>query len=217
MKIMDRDSFLSAEEVIERLKATLRHNMILVKTDLDLAKILGVGQQTVSGWKARNKIPYEFIVEQVHGLSEDRASLDEIILGRWNVREHWIFPPFQSAPGVPYGMDPHGPSDAAWRLLFSRHARTPDGPRPVLIEAADDTMEQTVKKGDLLAVDTRAVLESPGIYVLEIDEKFAVRRLLPAGETVEVICDNTIYPQSSSPAGRLKVVGRVLKILRDAT
>lgn len=80
MKKLCRDSFLNAGEIINRLKRALS-----ISSDLRLSRFLGVGQQTISSYRSRNKVPYELIVEQAN---KHNLSLDEILLGKEPVQNN---------------------------------------------------------------------------------------------------------------------------------
>lgn len=216
MKKLGRDSFLSATVVIERLKSVLRQNEIIPSlSDLTLAKYVGVGHQTIRNYKTRNKIPYDIIVEQANqwGVA---VSLDDIILGRWNFHEYWRLLRFHQVPGGPRRSE--GPTDSTWEILLNKNKEASWGRGHIILtEMPDDTMSPTISKGDLLVVNDHAdTVESSGIYTLAEDPGFSVRRLLPAGADITVICDNNIYPSSKIPRDSLRVSGRVLKILKDA-
>jgi len=221
MKKLGRDSFLSATVVIERLKSVLRQNEIIPSlSDLTLAKYVGVGHQTIRNYKTRNKIPYDIIVEQANqwGVA---VSLDDIILGRWNFHEYWRLLRFHQVPGgEPYERPERDrPTDSTWNILLNKRREASWGPgrHVILTEMPDDTMSPTISKGDLLVVNDHAdTVESSGIYTLAEDPGFSVRRLLPAGADITVICDNNIYPSSKVPRDSLRVSGRVLKIFKDA-
>ncbi|MGE4294734.1 MAG: helix-turn-helix domain-containing protein [Campylobacterales bacterium] len=63
---------MTANELLDRIK-----DLYGIKSDTALAEKLGVAQNTVSGWRARNAIPP--ILERIIGLND--ISLDEIIKG----------------------------------------------------------------------------------------------------------------------------------------
>jgi len=87
--------------------------------------------------------------------------------------------------------------------------------RLALISAKGDSMEPTIKDGDLLLVDTRPVESlAEGIYILRVDGLLLAKRLqcgLDGG--VIVRSDNPIYPElraDRDQIDRLKIVGRVV-------
>lgn len=63
----------SAISTIERLSSALG-----VKSDVELAKKMGVAAQTIATWKQRNKVPYDKIVEIA---AQRELSLDQLIWG----------------------------------------------------------------------------------------------------------------------------------------
>ena len=212
MKKLTRDAFLDAGKAIDRLKRAMQKNMLPVGSDQELARFLGVGQQTISSYRSRNKVPYELIMEQCNMLG---LSLDEIIFDRETIAKYWIFPPFrrfpsdrQVEPTIPI------PEDRKWHILFNRAARALEGPGLILVEMDDDAMTPTLVMGDLLVVDIHGRPETPGIYLLAEGEKFVVRRLIP-GDITKIIYDNPAYPPETMSAKKLKVAGKVLKALKD--
>ncbi|MDD5227323.1 MAG: helix-turn-helix transcriptional regulator [Methylococcales bacterium] len=66
-------SEISAENVITRLKQLLN-----VKTDLELAEILGVSKPTISAWRQRNSVPHTICIQIAQ---EKNVSLDWLLTG----------------------------------------------------------------------------------------------------------------------------------------
>lgn len=75
--------------------------------------------------------------------------------------------------------------------------------RPFLIEMVDDSMEPTIKRGDLLLVSRKKGLESGGLFAFERgsgkDHQIVVRRvqLQMGDERIVVSCDNRNYPSET--------------------
>lgn len=55
---MENNRNILCSDVLKRLCATLN-----VESDVELAKALGVANNTISGWRTRNKIPFEKVLE----------------------------------------------------------------------------------------------------------------------------------------------------------
>lgn len=70
---MKNNQNISCSDVLKRLCAALG-----VESDVELAKALGVANNTISGWRTRNKIPYEKVIE----VSLDNGfTVDQLLFG----------------------------------------------------------------------------------------------------------------------------------------
>lgn len=85
----------------------------------------------------------------------------------------------------------------------------------VSLSARGDSMEPTVRDGDLLLVDTsqKEVIED-GIYVLLLDHHLLAKRLQRLYDgTIYIRSDNTAYERQVVPpdaADQLQIIGRVV-------
>lgn len=67
------NSEISAESTINRLK-----QLLAVKTDFDLAEIIGVSKPTISAWRQRNSVPHTICIQ----ISQEKnVSLDWLLTG----------------------------------------------------------------------------------------------------------------------------------------
>lgn len=110
------------------------------------------------------------------------------------------------------------PDDA---LVFKEEwVRIELGARPqdlYLIRVAGDSMEPTLRSGDVILVDRRATRpDREGVYILRMNEMLLVKRLqaLPGG-VVRVISDNTAFSPFEIKAAdvggdELAIIGRVV-------
>lgn len=120
------------------------------------------------------------------------------------------------------GGAPLGAEDAVGRLAFCRDWLLAEGLEPthlVLVAARGDSMEPTVKEGDLLLVDTREqAVGEDGIYVIQRGQHVVPKRLqLDWKGGVWVRSDNPQYCEQhigEQEATLLKLVGRVVWMAR---
>ena len=89
-----------------------------------------------------------------------------------------------------------------------------------LIYVRGESMEPTLRSGDVILLDTKATEVSEGIYVLRIDKALFVKRLhlLPGGQ-LNVSSDNPAYESFvidlKDPPDDFAVIGRTLWSLRS--
>lgn len=215
--------------IIERVKSTFECN-----SETEVANLLGISKTALANHKSRNTIPYEALFTFCE--SKD-ISIDWLFTGKGSVRKG-------QSPVMETGIAEKGfvllpvtvdqfncvrrgalnvkrdeilavRKDWLEKELFVN----PDNVQ--LIRMFDDTMEPTIKAGDLLFVDYRDGLTakmsslSDGIYVLTMEEHLMVKRLqiIPEG-LVEVISDNPIYKTftiKKEQIGKVvSIVGRVM-------
>lgn len=103
------------------------------------------------------------------------------------------------------------------RLPFSRsvlrqHGVAPD--KAQFITARGDSMEPTIMDGGIVLMDvSRRELQTPGIYVLTIDDALLIKRVDPGLMGLRLISDNKAYPDEvvsrSEASRRVNVVGKV--------
>lgn len=104
---------------------------------------------------------------------------------------------------------------ALFETEFLRRELGVDPKNLVLIQAKGDSMEPTIRDGDLLLVDWSQAYEADNaIYVLNVDGRIMVKRLqFQLDGTIEVLSDNPKYtPQTVTPQTNdlFRLVGRVV-------
>ena len=86
-----------------------------------------------------------------------------------------------------------------------------------LIYVRGESMEPTLRSGELILVDTKATQPREGIHVLRLDDALLVKRLhiLP-GRRLKVVSDNPIYEPFEVDLAQehIAIIGRVLASLR---
>jgi len=83
------------------------------------------------------------------------------------------------------------------------------------IRVAGDSMEPTLRNGDVVLVNRNDVMPKDGVYVLRIEEDLFVKRLAKLSKSqVEIISDNPSYANYiidlKNPPTHFQVIGRVL-------
>ncbi len=103
----------------------------------------------------------------------------------------------------------------AFDEMFLRRQLGVRGEDLATVDATGDSMEPTIRDGDLLLIDTtNSEIRDGRIYVINIDGFLSVKRLqVQFGGKIALVSDNTRYaPQIVSPSERepLRIVGRVV-------
>lgn len=80
------------------------------------------------------------------------------------------------------------------------------------LTVADNAMTPTCEPGSLLIYERTRDFSGPGVYVIEIDGKEAVRRVIRKPGEFQVSCDNERYPSYTDKSP--KILGKALKIIR---
>ena len=84
-----------------------------------------------------------------------------------------------------------------------------------IINARGDSMEKTIRDGDLLLVDTSVTeVRDNGIYCVVYGNMLLVKRIhLRINGSLQLISDNPVYPAEDVPAGEadgITIAGRVM-------
>ncbi|MCF6267801.1 MAG: helix-turn-helix transcriptional regulator [Desulfuromusa sp.] len=172
-----------------------------------ISKVTGVSLDWLILGKSQKEKSEKFSVVEEHkkyNLNSDEFAL----VPRYNVQA--------SAGG---GADVHS-EQVVDHLAFKRswlHEMGLQQEKLALITAKGDSMEPTIKNGDMLLVDTRVTTAADGIYVLRMDGMLLAKRLIknPIDQSVTVKSDNNIYPPVTAQKdqlGLLEIVGRVVWI-----
>lgn len=198
----------------------------------ELAAFLGVRPASISGAKTRNRFPAEwgFRIAERYGINLEWLFTGEGAKCRDNhggrggrfecapeesVKTEWLFPPsYPQARANP----PAGNGIPHVRLAVGI-GTPPAGPNGlVLIEARDDSMRPTIRRGDLLLVDRGPEkIGEEGIYALEIDNIIQIRRIqMMLDGLLCVKCDNPIYEDQrlEKEAAEERLFGKVLWLTR---
>jgi len=199
-------------EVNDRLKKVLN-----AKSDDDLAKGLEITPQAFFSFKKQNNIPSELLVRfcLVH-----QISIDWLIRGDQEKNSEYVQIPMY-CPGAFTGETENENKQAADTIAFNsewlKSEFKANKLNLYLLLVYDDTMEPTLKNGDIAIVNRRETsLFRDGIYLLRIKGASIVKRVqrLPDGFLL-MSSDNHAYQsikvkQEELNKGEIFVVGRIV-------
>lgn len=224
---------MSLEGFQERIKATINGSSVNA-----FAKKCGIAESVVRSYLTGRSLPG---LDKLYALAnggnvrvewlasgeepmrlEEKASGREIVLGK---------PAPQAGPETAF-LVPHLDVEAsagfgtldqkemvvehiAFKLEWLRNELGVSLDSIVLIRARGDSMEPTIRDGDLLLIDREQVLDrADGIYLLNVEERLLVKRVqfLLKGR-IKVISDNAAYEPMHidlSQDEEVKLLGRVV-------
>ena len=80
-----------------------------------------------------------------------------------------------------------------------------------LIHVIGDSMEPTLKEGDIIMGDkSRSNTSKDGIYIVKKDDRLIIKRIQFQGDVVLIKSDNKFYDTYTVPASELEVVGKAV-------
>lgn len=217
-------------EIIDNIKELKR-----LKTDIEVAELLGIKPKTLATAKIRNSIPFE---ELISFCSREGVSLDNLLIKREHQREEmecgWV-----NEPGVDYEKSKefisipqvHGKIGAGgglipdncieMRIAFRRDwiQRKGSPQNMSLIRVIGDSMEPTLESGDCVLIDhSRNYVDlHGGIYAIVVQEEIMLKRLqvlYPSGK-VRIISDNSKYQSIEIEPDLLKINGKIIWFGRE--
>ena len=82
-----------------------------------------------------------------------------------------------------------------------------------LIKASGDSMDPTIKDGDMVWIDTsNCFINSDGVYLLRMPTGLAIKRIQSGLSNITVKSDNPKYSDITAEVGEIKVIGKVIYI-----
>ena len=82
-----------------------------------------------------------------------------------------------------------------------------------LIKASGDSMDPTIKDGDMVWIDTaNCFISSDGVYLLRMPTGLAIKRVQSGLSNITVKSDNPKYSDITADIGEIKVIGKVIYI-----
>ncbi len=221
-------TFFEIIETIKELKG--------LKTDIEVAKLLGIKSKTLATAKTRNSIPFK---ELASFCSKEGVSLDLVMIkeedqqrdkeGDLGVRESGIvygkskefvsIPQVHGKIGAGGGLIPNNCIEM--RIAFRRDwiQRKGNPQNMSLIRVIGDSMEPTLESGDCVLIDHSRNYVDPhgGIYAIVVHEEIMLKRLqvlYPLGK-IRVISDNSKYQPVEVEPDLLKINGKVIWFGRE--
>lgn len=78
----------------------------------------------------------------------------------------------------------------------------------------DDSMEQTIKKGSLVIIDTSVKQFSNGIFAYKYNNKYEIKRIqVIPNNKIMIISDNKNYPEFNLEINSVEIIGKVVSSL----
>lgn len=219
---------------LDRLK-----DLIGAKSDADVARGLDISPQAMSSFKKQKKFPADLMVNYC---LRNQISIDWLLTGKGQkCREmetlsilgepvsaeerkkakdlgYTLVPRYDvqaSAGGGAFVHSEQIVDHLAFKTIWVKKEMGLDPNHLTLITAIGDSMEPTVKEGDLLLIDHRQnqVIED-AIYVLRMDDHLIAKRLQRALDgTIYIRSDNPVYKEltvTKDNLADLHVIGRVI-------
>lgn len=82
-----------------------------------------------------------------------------------------------------------------------------------LIKASGDSMDPTIKDGDMAWIDiSNCFISSDGIYLLRMPTGLAIKRVQTGFNDISIKSDNPKYSDITADIGEIKVIGKVIYI-----
>jgi phage repressor protein C with HTH and peptisase S24 domain len=214
----------TVSDIISLLKAKFGCNK-----DAELCRTLDLHVQHIYNWRQRGSIPLSVLCEIA---LKHRISLDYLIMGDPDVSERQKeCEEFQMVPKYNARVSCGGGSfvdlgsdQVVDHLAFKKDwlmHRAGSLTGLLLLTAQDDSMEPTIRHGDMLLVNGNQtnIGSRDGIYVILRDDMlYAKRLLLGYDKSITIKSDNELYGSHvvTGPAlMQLRVIGKVIWFGRD--
>jgi hypothetical protein len=206
-------------------------------TDVDLAKILGTNKDTLAAYRQeKGSLMGKVIDNLVHHYHFDplwlffnagepfpgaRAKYKEVCGPERPIftDEFALIPQVAGSISAGSGRVPDDSADfqCAFRRDWIKKKR--GNPNNLsLIKVAGDSMEPTLRDGDLVLVDhgRNSIASQGGIYAIAIDDEIMIKRVQPIfPDKLLVISDNKQYPAQEIATEHIRVNGKVIWYARD--
>jgi len=222
----------SYSAIMERFKEIAN-----LSKDSEVAEALGLSPQALSDRKRRSSVPYEQIVDycREHGLDLNyvlTGSRGEVVTkeaGQYTLetpshedKDFVLIKRYDVRAAAGGGVINHE-APVRERLAFRRSWITSqlhaDPDNLVLVDAVGDSMQPTIRQGDLLLVARTSEIQDEGIYVMSIGDRLVVKRVqLTMDGGIRVTSDNPAYADEElrgQEISQLNIVGRVVWIGRS--
>jgi phage repressor protein C with HTH and peptisase S24 domain len=201
--------------ILERLKKTTE-----TSNNSKLSSALGLNHSTVSTWKARNKIPYDILIDVSNNFN---CSLDWLIKGEGSstnaTNNHVNLPFYEISASAGNGTLVEN-EELAHNISFRAEWLRKDlgvNPNDIFVMLTKgDSMDPTIKEDALIMVDKNTQKHINGIYVLRFNGELLVKRLqFTMSNTIKVISDNKAYDTEEINPEQLtgtdlEIIGRVV-------
>ncbi|ADU65551.1 CI repressor [Desulfurispirillum indicum S5] len=183
-----------------------------LSTQAELADALGINPASVSGAKKRGFFPLEWMLKialdyqvsmdaligisehgQMVGVSAFQAKTAAILSGKPSREENELLYEYEHSPiddrTLETVVSPHSKDQLLQAIGFSTETMA-------IVRAHCDSMEPTIRKGDLMVVDRSCTaIETNGIYVFQAKQNLIIKRVeLLLNGFLRFFSDNPAYP-----------------------
>lgn len=190
----------------DRLEQALRENNI---TAAELSRKIGVASSVVNSWKMRDSIPRaDIAVKTAEALG---TTVEYLITGKYDdsffvAESHgaYVIPVMNQEPdNRSYGVESYIKVPAALEKY---------GPNLIAFTVNSDSMETTLKNGTLALVYPKYWDKSDGLYAIEMNSNYYIKRIQVVADKVLIISDNPKYKTIEQPVNSpdFKIIGRVV-------
>jgi phage repressor protein C with HTH and peptisase S24 domain len=206
--------------ILEKLKDILSKDIIDDKKifDKDVASALGINSQAFATMKKRAKVPYDEILQycalkkiSINWLlfDQDPSSLID------NTDKYWIryySNVSASAGGGAFNDDMEFANFELQDYMIAQLGGERNIRNIEAINVTGDSMEPTLCDTNIIFVDrTKNTLTKDGIYAINYDDGFLVKRLIKKNRTsLYISSDNELYPTMSANYDEIEIVGKVI-------
>ena len=190
----------------DRLEQALRENNI---TAAELSRKIGVASSVVNSWKMRDSIPRaDIAVKTAEALG---TTVEYLITGNQN--ESLYVAESLGAYVIPVmNQDPDNRSYGVESYIKVPAALEKYGPNLIAFTVNGDSMETTLKNGTLALVYPKYWDKSDGLYAIEMNSNYYIKRIQVVADKVLIISDNPKYKTIEQPVNStdFKIIGCVV-------
>jgi phage repressor protein C with HTH and peptisase S24 domain len=219
-------------DIVDRIKGLKNY-----KSDSDVARALRMTDTALYNHKSRGSIPFKNISTfcEVSGVSfdwllmgegpkyrEEKEKKEGPVYNKVKEKGYTLVPQYDVQVSTGGGACVHSEQivdHLAFKTAWIKKDMNLDPEKLSLITVIGDSMEPTVREGDLLLIDLRQTqVTDDAIYVLSLDGRLLAKRLqLAVDGTIYIRSDNPVYKEltvSKDNTEDLHVIGRVIWIGR---
>lgn len=198
----------------ERLKSAVGD-----KPAREIAALIGCSERVLYNWYSEKSFPDASLLAQICRTLNIRA--DWLLHGHAQPerpsqcldRDYVHLPLYDIEVAAGDGIE-LGNEDVEATLAFRKawlHKEGLNAHHLILLHAAGDSMEPSIRDGDVLLVDrSQTTPKSEKIFVVRIGSEGFVKRLRIENGHVSLISDNRFYQPFERPARDVHVIGRVV-------
>lgn len=189
-----------------RIEKALSQNQI---SEAELSRQLGLNQSSITSWKIRGSIPRADIAVKTAEILG--TTVEYLITGNQNeslyVAESlgaYVIPVMNQEPdNRSYGVESYIKVPAALEKY---------GPNLIAFTVNGDSMETTLKNGTLALVYPKYWDKSDGLYAIEMNSNYYIKRIQVVADKVLIISDNPKYKTIEQPVNStdFKIIGCVV-------